>query len=673
MADRSMEMQKHSFVFDKLFKAGIEVVADKAEFNRILRREAILQAMIVYHKDKDASFKSLKRELLTKDEVQILLDWGNKSDDIKYIQYAMFVSTLTDGNGKKLSFKHAEEILGREKLLGSFSRCAFHRTASNENNGNSVYFELDEEKKEARLAMDDAWLSAVNHVGQLFDVIRREGYFKFDRDDEENFKRQISDWQKNNINIAKLVVVGKIPPIMKVLGIADKPIEVQYSTLNKMVNDMPFYPHDDQGHKLSVDDIYAIPSQLADPVMVFKSGTRNDSYVFFTERKDFQNHSILIPLAVNKKKGRIIVNEITSMYGKDNEINFVKKNFDEENLIYADKKRSLDWELSSQVQFLTQRFSYPNSEISILTKERLVNFLEGNSQKLQKFIQNDVVYGFAHEGKIYLNPDVMSSEAALHEYTHLWDAYIQRTDPELWQKGKDLLKDTRFWKDVKRNPDYSDIADDDDLLLSEVHSQICGKMADAVLTRIAERDGSLAKDTVVEWDKECWEYLASEVGFGNLGNVDLKDLRQFLSCPMKDLMQGVEITKARSSFSLSQDKAAYYSMMASKESVDFVRERYAEKASYWKKVSTGGRITPEERARCAPGHKWDAVDNYVHARHCLEKAKDPDVVAEYKLRLVYWEKAARQEFVVDVMVRALSSKPVRAMPEVEPDEWDRLS
>ena len=123
----------------------------------------------------------------------------------------------------------------------------------------------------------------------------------------------------------------------------------------------------------------------------------------------------------------------------------------------------------------------------------------------------------------------------------------------------------------------------------------------------------------------------------------------------------------------SQDKATYYFMMASKEPVDFVRERYAEKASYWKKVSTRGRITPEEKARCAPGHKWDAVDNYVHVRHCLEKAKDPDVVAEYKLRLDYWEKAARQEFMVDVMVRALSSKPVRAMPEVEPDEWDRLN
>lgn len=199
-------------------------------------------------------------------------------------------------------------------------------------------------------------------------------YFNFDEDDSQKFHAQIDEWQKDNINIAKLVTVGKIPPVMKILNIADNPIEIQYSTLNKIVRDNPLYPNDEQGHKLLVDDIYAIPSQVADPVMVFKSRTRSDSFVFFTERKDENNNSILIPLAVNKHKGRIIINEITSMYGKDNEIDFIEKNINENNLIYADKKRSLDWERSSQVQFLTQRFSNPSFEFSILTKERLVKF-----------------------------------------------------------------------------------------------------------------------------------------------------------------------------------------------------------------------------------------------------------------------------------------------------------
>lgn len=43
---------------------------------------------------------------------------------------------------------------------------------------------------------------------------------------------------------------------------------------------------------------------------------------FFTEREDSENRFIIIPIAVNKRKGRIIINEITSMYGKDDEPGF---------------------------------------------------------------------------------------------------------------------------------------------------------------------------------------------------------------------------------------------------------------------------------------------------------------------------------------------------------------
>ena len=65
-------------------------------------------------------------------------------------------------------------------------------------------------------------------------------------------------------------------------------------------------------------------------------------------------------------------------------------------------------------------------------------------------------------------------------------------------------------------------------------------MADSILTKIAERDGELTKDTVIDWDKETWEYIATEIP--ELKNAT-EDLKEFLSMPMKDLMNGVEITK----------------------------------------------------------------------------------------------------------------------------------
>ena len=405
----------------------------------------------------------------------------------------------------------------------------------------------------------------------------RKRYFSFDEEDSKKFVEHVQEWQKDNTNPSKLIVVGKVTPVMKILGISERFIEIEQSTLDKILRDEPLYPNDKQGHKLTLDDIYAIPSQLADPVMVFKSRTREDSFVFFTERKDSLNRSILIPMAVDQRRGRIIIHEITSMYGRNNEIDFVKSNIVENNLIYEDRKRSCLWakekieeleelnrkdaekkispngERFTQIQFLGQRFTDNGTyAFNILTKERLVNFISSANQmqEIQKYTQKDVTYGFAYENKIYLNPDVMTSKAAVHEYTHLWDAYTQRTNPELWKKGKALFKNTSYWNEVRQDADYASIAGNDDLILSEIHARICGDIADKVLNRILESDGKLSRDSVADWDKETWAYIASEMGFQEFDNINPEvklttaDLRTFLSSPMQDLFDnGLEITK----------------------------------------------------------------------------------------------------------------------------------
>ena len=211
-----------------------------------------------------------------------------------------------------------------------------------------------------------------------------DAYFLFDKDDMERFNKSLDDWEKNKKNPRQLIVVGKIPPVMKALGISDKPIQIENSVIAKILRPQPIFPHDKQGHNLTMDDVRAIPKLLADPVMVFTSRTREDSYVFFTERKDSENRSIIIPIAVNKRKGRIIINEITSMYGKDNETAFIRNNIEKGNLIYIDEHRLQEWEKKispvwkreSQIQFLGRRPPELQGYIdSILTKERLVNFI----------------------------------------------------------------------------------------------------------------------------------------------------------------------------------------------------------------------------------------------------------------------------------------------------------
>lgn len=235
------------------------------------------------------------------------------------------------------------------------------------------------------------------------------------------------------------------------------------------------------------------------------------------------------------------------------------------------------------------------------------NCLHPSSQVTQTMTLPDgEVYGFAHGGKVYLNPDVMTSEVAVHEYTHLWDAYTQRTNPELWKKGMDVFKDTKLWSEVKGDPNYEDIAGDDDLILSEVHARICGKMADEILSKIAERDGELKKDAAIDWDREVSEFVAKEFGaVPELGQEDYVSetvraelLKEFLSSPMKDLMAGLQITKGRETSGQTKEETV-------ETEEDKLMAKKKEKAPARRKARKPEETTEarEEKAEAAPGRE----------------------------------------------------------------------
>lgn len=160
--------------------------------------------------------------------------------------------------------------------------------------------------------------------------------------------------------------------------------------------------------------------------------------------------------------------------------------------------------------------------------------------------ENGEVYGFTFDGEIYIDEDLVNSNVLAHEYTHIWDNYVQKNNPDLWQKGMTCLKGTSLWYEITEDKNYENLRTDDEIL-SECHARIVGKMAEQVLERIAARDGELTKDKIIDWDKEVNEYVATELlikpelGEENYISESIKAeyLKEFLSMPMKDLMNEV--------------------------------------------------------------------------------------------------------------------------------------
>lgn len=209
---------------------------------------------------------------------------------------------------------------------------------------------------------------------------------------------------------------------------------------------------------------------------------------------------------------------------------------------FKDSKNSIGTAITKV--WVTEEYNRKKHE---LEEEKKLN------QKLNEKIQylktpDGELYGFVYNNEIYVDENLVNSNVLAHEYTHVWDNYVQKNNPDLWDKGMVALKNTSLWQEVVNDKNYAELTTDSEIL-SECHARIVGKMAEKVLNRIAEIDGELTKDKIIDWDEEVSEYIATELlikpelGDENYISESIKAeyLKEFLAMPMKDLMNEVKL------------------------------------------------------------------------------------------------------------------------------------
>ena len=375
----------------------------------------------------------------------------------------------------------------------------------------------------------------------------------FETTNNEELNPQIDALTINDVNLKDdyINISEKTPFIFKECGLDDFPVNMYKQKLARafFLEEQKFGERLTHGHKgeFSSNIVKEVFKNLGNPRYVFNSKldtTNPDNFYLIGvyDQLDEQKNPMVVSLHFNKNRKEIEANWITSIYGKRKKIlvnDWTRKGY----LVYMN---DLDIEKApAEVVTLQMRVSKSASAYlnRIKKKSDFVNDLE-----IAFFAQNNQIYGFAHNGKIYLNPDIMNSEVAVHEYTHLWDTYIQKTNPELWNKGLEVFKNTSLWNDVINDENYSDIKNNENLVLSECHARLCGKIANEVLQKVLERDGDLKKSDMINWDNETWEYIGIEFRTAAIKVLEAETkefsfnntkefLEQFLSSPMKDLFQ----------------------------------------------------------------------------------------------------------------------------------------
>ena len=99
------------------------------------------------------------------------------------------------------------------------------------------------------------------------------------------------------------------------------------------------------------------------------------------------------------------------------------------------------------------------------------------TDKVKFFRRGDgEAYGYTVDGKIYIDPRIATAETPIHEYSHLWSAFMRKANPKAWGDIVKLMKDcTDIWDQVAR--DYPELKTEDDI-------------AEEVLTHYSGRRGA---------------------------------------------------------------------------------------------------------------------------------------------------------------------------------------
>ncbi|MDR1122017.1 MAG: hypothetical protein LBM08_14020, partial [Dysgonamonadaceae bacterium] len=165
------------------------------------------------------------------------------------------------------------------------------------------------------------------------------------------------------------------------------------------------------------------------------------------------------------------------------------------------------------------------------------------------------VYGFVTpEGEIYLDPDKMNANTPIHEFGHLWNSFVEKNNPELWEKGIELAKQSDLFVRAKNNPASFGLKENatDREIADEVLARLYGNRGESTF-----HEKGLG-EKLQAWLNEVLEWIGSKLGIRNLTPDQIQNLtlEQFVDGATADILSGKPIPIPQSPKSLETSKTS---------------------------------------------------------------------------------------------------------------------
>lgn len=166
-----------------------------------------------------------------------------------------------------------------------------------------------------------------------------------------------------------------------------------------------------------------------------------------------------------------------------------------------------------------------------------------------KFAQGKgVVYGYTDGKEIVLNQEHLNPNTPIHEYQHLWRTAAKKMNPELIEHGDKLIMQTQLFADLKEDPNYKHLSDDE--ICDEAFARLTGEDGAAILEQMAkdaikENPLDTAKELTIinrlkNWLKKFWYWTLNTFTKWKPEDIKKMTLEDIRNLVLRDLANGVD-------------------------------------------------------------------------------------------------------------------------------------
>ena len=165
-----------------------------------------------------------------------------------------------------------------------------------------------------------------------------------------------------------------------------------------------------------------------------------------------------------------------------------------------------------------------------------------------------VVYGYTDGKVIVLNQEHLNPNTPIHEYQHLWRTAAKKMNPELIEHGDKLIMQTQLFADLKEDPNYKHLSDDE--ICDEAFARLTGEDGAAILEQMAkdaikENPLDTAKELTIinrlkNWLKKFWYWTLETFTKWKPEDIKKMTLEDIRNLVLRDLAQGVDPRNVKS-------------------------------------------------------------------------------------------------------------------------------